>query len=50
MRRDPCYDQLGLRGYLFKKVVKAFNIKCLAPQAFYSGQAVCINNKSIKLW
>ena len=26
MRRDPCYDQLGLRWYLFKKVVKAFHI------------------------
>ena len=53
MRRDPCYDQLGLRWYLFKKVVKAFHIfsfKSLVPQALDCGQAVCINNKSLILW
>ena len=53
MRRDPCYDHLGLRGYLFKKVVKAFHIfsfKCLTPQAFDSGQAVGVNNKILRLW
>ena len=52
MRRDPCYDQLGVRWYLFKKVAKAFHIfrfKCLAPQAFDGGQAVCINNKILGL-
>ena len=40
MRRDPCYDQLGLRWYLFKKVVTAFHIfsfKSLTPQAFHCG-------------
>ena len=48
MRRDPCYDHLGLRRYLFKKVLKAFHIfsfKCFTPQAFNCGQAVGVNNK-----
>ena len=52
MRRDPCYDQLGLRWYLFKKVVKAFHIfsfECLTPQAFDRGQAVGVNNTILKL-
>ena len=52
MRRDQCYDRLGLRWYLFKKVVKAFHIfsfKCLTPQAFDCGQAVGVNNKILGL-
>ena len=51
MRRDPCYNHLGLRWNLFKKVVKAFHIfsfKCFTPQAFDCGQAVGVNNKIIK--
>ena len=51
MRRDPCYDHLGLRWYLFKKIVKAFHIfsiKCFTPQPFDCGQAVGVNNKILK--
>ena len=49
MRRDSCYDHLGLRWYIFKKIVKAFQIfsfKCFTPQAFDCGQAVGVNDKS----
>ena len=44
---------LGLRWYLFKKVVKAFHVfsfKCFTPQAFDCGQAVGVNNTILKLW
>ena len=52
MPRDPCYGHLGLRWYLFKKIVKAFHIfsfKCFTPQDFDCGQAVVVNNKILRL-